>query len=106
MSSSGRQPWDANDPYPGDEGPECDHEDYDADILTGLATCGRCGHRWTQTAEEIAREREAEIAFEAAMSKGRPCIRCGNDLDATPGGHICGVSDDEWAKAADDGMPF
>lgn len=62
MSSSGRQPWDANDPYP-DDGPECDHMDYDADILTGIATC-TCGHRWVQTAQEIERERQAQIAYD------------------------------------------
>lgn len=65
MSSSGRHPWDANNPYP-DDGPEvgCDHEDYDADILTGVATCGLCGHRWTQTAAEIERERQAQVAYD------------------------------------------
>ncbi len=39
------------------DGPDCDHEDYEADILTGIATCGRCNHRWMQTASEIERER-------------------------------------------------
>lgn len=43
----------------------CDHEDYEADILTGVATCGLCGARWHQTADEIKREREAQIAFDA-----------------------------------------
>lgn len=63
MSSSGRHPWDANDPYPGEEMPECDHVDYEADILTGIATCA-CGHRWMQTAAEIAEERENQRAYE------------------------------------------
>lgn len=53
-----------------------------------------------------AAEREAEVAFEAEMEKGRPCVRCGNDLETTQGAHVCGVSDEEWAKVADDGMPF
>lgn len=62
MTYSGRHPWDANDPYPEDD---CDHEDYEADILTGMASCGRCGHRWMQTAQEIERERQAQIAYDA-----------------------------------------
>ena len=42
----------------------CDHEDYDADILTGVATCGLCGARWHQTAEEIEREAEAQKHYD------------------------------------------
>lgn len=63
MSSSGRHPWDANDPYPDDDDPECDHMDYEADILTGIATCS-CGHRWTQAVEEIEGERQRQIAYD------------------------------------------
>ena len=42
----------------------CDHDDYDADILTGRATCYRCGHSWYQTTEEInaAIERQREYS--------------------------------------------
>lgn len=47
----------------------CDHEDYESDILTGVASCGRCGHRWHQTPEEIQREREAQAAFDEACDK-------------------------------------
>lgn len=64
MSSSGRHPWDSNDPYPGEDGPECDHLDYEADILTGIAACPDCGHRWVQSAGEIERERLAQIAYD------------------------------------------
>lgn len=63
MTYSGRHPWDANDPYPDDDYPECDHVDYESDILTGIAACA-CGHRWMQTDHEIAREREAQIAYD------------------------------------------
>lgn len=42
----------------------CDHEDYDRDILTGTAHCWSCGHKWVQTAAEIEREREAQIAYD------------------------------------------
>lgn len=92
MSSSGRHPWDADDPYPGDDRDLCDHEDYESDILTGLATC-QCGHRWHQTAQEISRERDARIAWDQHCEgeKNGTCLRCGNDSDALPGGHICRV---------------
>ena len=43
----------------------CDHEDYDADILTGLASCGRCGARWVQTKEEIERQLRAQADYDA-----------------------------------------
>jgi hypothetical protein len=49
-----------------DDEPEddCWHEEYEVDILTGFATCAMCGHKWMQTAEEIAREIEAERAYD------------------------------------------
>jgi len=34
----------------------CDHEDYDADVLTGRAICNMCGHAWWQTKEDHERE--------------------------------------------------
>jgi hypothetical protein len=55
----------ANDPYEFEEyedwdddqrQDDCDHNDYEADILTGEATCWRCGFRWMQSSEEIAAE--------------------------------------------------
>lgn len=93
MSWSGRHPWDADDPYPDDYPDQCDHEDYDADILTGIATCGRCNHRWHQTADEIARERDAQIAWDRQCEawQNNVCILCGNDRDTLPGGHACNV---------------
>lgn len=42
--------------YDGEPGEECDHDDYEADILTGRATCNMCGHSWYQTQDEIERE--------------------------------------------------
>lgn len=52
------------DPTPYDEEPECDCLDYEADILTGIATCTDCGHRWHQTAAEIERERQNQIEYD------------------------------------------
>jgi hypothetical protein len=70
MSYSARHPWDANDPYP-DDGDDlvCDHTDYEADILTGKATCPDCGHWWLQSAEEIERERQAQIAYDKMIEE-------------------------------------
>lgn len=48
---------DYDEPYP------CDHIDYEADILTGIATCA-CGYRWMQTDQEIAAERKAQLAYD------------------------------------------
>ncbi|MDB5612088.1 MAG: hypothetical protein JWP25_8988 [Bradyrhizobium sp.] len=35
---------------------ECEHEEYEVDILVGRAHCCRCPHSWWQTNEEIAAE--------------------------------------------------
>lgn len=50
---------------------DCDHDDYEVDILTGRATCNRCGHRWFQTLEEMEREarrKDAYAEWEAAQN--------------------------------------
>lgn len=78
-----RTPADPNDPYP-EPMPQAPRQPWAED----------CAYEWDE-------------AFEAAMNKGRPCIRCGNDLDTTPGGHVCGVSDAEWLRSGDDDkIPF
>lgn len=41
---------------------ECDHADYEVDILDGRCWCDMCGHRWHASNEQI----EAQIAHEAA----------------------------------------
>jgi hypothetical protein len=61
------------DEYPSEEeDPDpayCDHEDYEADILTGEASCHRCGHRWVQTNEEIAAECRRQADYHEAMER-------------------------------------
>lgn len=67
MSATPQPSWEDDDPYSDHAGyPEddCDHEDYEADILDGTAKCWRCGYRWTQTASEIEREIEAQRAWD------------------------------------------
>jgi hypothetical protein len=56
--SRSEDPWDADhyDDDPRED--DCDHDDYESDILTGDATCYRCGHRWIMTANEIYAEIE------------------------------------------------
>ena len=39
---------------------ECYHEDYEIDILTGIASCDGCGHRWMLTAKDFEREHELQ----------------------------------------------
>lgn len=38
----------------------CDHEEADLDILTGRATCGRCGHIWYPSWQEFRAMRGAQ----------------------------------------------
>ncbi len=39
-----------------DEPEECDHEDYESDILTGRAYCDRCRSSWYLSNDEIEAE--------------------------------------------------
>lgn len=58
MSDAKRdEEWDDYEPYY-DDVADCDHEDYEVDILAGRAECNCCGHTWWQTTEEIEREIE------------------------------------------------
>ena len=33
----------------------CEHDEYEADIMTGMATCLVCGDRWLLTPEQLER---------------------------------------------------
>lgn len=70
----GYDAWKLASPYD-DEDP-CDHEEYEADIMTGRATCTMCGYAWWQTTEESAAEsrRQAEYG-EWAGDQERPWTR-------------------------------
>lgn len=41
-----------------DEVNECDHEDYDLDILSGRASCNMCPYHWYLSNEELKRDEE------------------------------------------------
>lgn len=61
---------DDHDDEPGEY--DCYHEGYEGDILTGVATCWRCGHRWHMTQDEI----EVEYDLLRAMAEeARPWNR-------------------------------
>ena len=53
-----------NDPEPDDEIEECDHDEYETDILTGRATCGMCGHHWFLSAAQLWREQQRQEAYD------------------------------------------
>jgi len=60
-SNRGEEVTEADDEYPEDG---CIHEEYELDILIGLATCTRCDHRWYMTDEELKRdERLRQIPY-------------------------------------------
>lgn len=44
----------------------CDHEDYEVDILTGRASCWRCGETWWLSSDEL--KEELRLAAELAAS--------------------------------------
>lgn len=55
--------WKTRSPYDDEPEEECWHEEYDAD-WEGRATCGRCGHTWWLTSEEIAADRAHSEAYD------------------------------------------
>ena len=55
--------WKLRSPYDDEPEEECWHEDYEID-WQGDATCERCGHMWTATADQIASERLRNEAYD------------------------------------------
>lgn len=43
---------------------QCDHEDYDVDILTGRASCDHCLANWYVGEDEIVRQIEHQAAYD------------------------------------------
>ncbi len=56
--------WKLRSPY--DDGPECDHEEYDIDILDGRCRCS-CGHSWYASNEEINAQLELQADYQEEM---------------------------------------
>ncbi len=57
----GYDAWKLASPYD-DEDP-CDHEDYEADVLNGRASCNICSHAWWLTNEELKAEHRRIAAY-------------------------------------------
>lgn len=49
----GYDAWKLASPDDDYDEPECDHEDFDIDILDGRARCNRCSESWHATEDEI-----------------------------------------------------
>jgi len=64
--SDPNDPWFYGEP---DEEIECDHDEYEADILTGRAFCCKCDHTWYQTSEEINSEIERQRLYQEGMDR-------------------------------------
>lgn len=64
--------YDYNEDYDEPDDYDCDHADYDADILTGEAWCWRCQHKWIMTSEEITREIEHQAEYMAQCEPEEP----------------------------------
>lgn len=73
--------WLEDDDY--DDDP-CDHDDHDTDILSGRATCYRCGESWWMSAAELKREigllAQVYECVAADPSRRRPMTK----VDAAP----------------------
>jgi hypothetical protein len=48
---------------------QCDHDDYDVDIVTGRASCSNCLAHWYVRDEEIQRQIEHEATYHEHMER-------------------------------------
>ena len=55
---SDRDEFPDDEPYDDAPEDECDHMDYELDILTGRAECPTCGHRWFMSDAELKHDEE------------------------------------------------
>lgn len=58
MTSLAPDDFEEDDFYDGYDEDFCDHDDRDVDILTGRASCWRCGESWWMTDAELKHESE------------------------------------------------
>lgn len=52
--------WSDDDEF----GDDCDHDDYELDVLTGRASCTMCNYSWFMSAKELERDQERRNAYE------------------------------------------
>ena len=64
------EPEDFEDGYEDYDEDFCDHDEYDADILSGRAQCYRCGEAWWLSDEQLRLEiRHASEYFECVAAE-------------------------------------
>jgi hypothetical protein len=65
-----RSPYDdCDDSEEYDAERDCDHDDYEIDILTGRAECCMCPHSWYVTSEDVSREIERQARYYDDMER-------------------------------------
>lgn len=42
---------------------DCDHDEYETDVLTGRAFCQMCDYTWYQTSADLARDQERTARY-------------------------------------------
>lgn len=50
---------------------ECDHEEFDYDILTGRAFCNYCDHQWWLTEAQLKAMESAVLEYDRMMRRER-----------------------------------
>ena len=60
-----------DDPYDYDDDleDECFHDEYEIDILTGIASCDYCGLRWMLTREQFERQQELQVEYDRQVAR-------------------------------------
>ena len=71
----------------------CVHEDYEIDILTGIASCSDCGARWVATDDQYQHRIDMQAAWD------RECARLEAEGSALSDG-------DTSTRISDDEIPF
>lgn len=61
--------YDEDEDWDDREDDPCDHDDYDADLLSGRCHCWRCGHSWYATAEQLDAQLRWESEYHEAMER-------------------------------------
>ena len=60
---------DSYDPSDFADDPDCDHGDYEVDILTGWATCCTCHEHWPVSDEELNNEVRRQATYYEDMER-------------------------------------
>lgn len=61
MSAEPQEYPDDDNEYDADIDEDCDHLDYELDILIGRAICDRCGHMWYMSEAELKHDEEMRM---------------------------------------------